>query len=198
MRELTFKGFLTQYVKRLSYQGTGSLYKLAAEACSNNPRLQEPLLLYAMFSEKQDVLLMATKGSSLHDYYSGLVSQYLPEQMTTLLAEGSPLLAEEYHKVWRSYMSRKNRLQADNYTKELIREKVKRLQEKSGVSNYRIYTDLNLNPGNLNAWLKHGDGDKVSLDTARRTLQYVEGSIGVNHTMGADGLEPYADLADEV
>ena len=30
--------------------------------------------------------------------------------------------------------------------------------------------------GKLNAWLKHGRSDKVSLDTARRTLRYVEPS----------------------
>ena len=63
---------------------------------------------------------------------------------------------------------------ADNHTKELMRKKVKRLQEKNGVTNYRIYTDLKLNPGNLNAWLKHGDSEKVSLETARMTLRYVE------------------------
>lgn len=188
MRELTFKGFLTQYVKQLSQQGTGSLYKLAAEAGNDNPKLREPLLLYAMYAEKQDVLLMATKEASLHEHYAGIVSRYSKEQMTALLEEGSPLLAEEYHKVWRSYMSRKNRLQADNHTKELMRKKVKRLQEKTGVTNYRIYTDLKLNPGNLNAWLKHGDGDKVSLDTARMTLRYVEG------LPQAHQLAPYAHV----
>ena len=60
MRELTFRGFLTQYVKQLSAQETNSLYKLAAEASSNNPRLREPLFLYAVYSQKQDVLLQAT------------------------------------------------------------------------------------------------------------------------------------------
>ena len=55
-----------------------------------------------------------------------------------------------------------------------MRQKVKRLQEKKGVTTYRIYTDLELNPGNLNAWLKHGDGAKVSLETARITLRYME------------------------
>ena len=42
------------------------------------------------------------------------------------------------------------------------------------MTNYRIYTDLKLNPGNLNAWRKHGDGDEVSLETDRRTLRYLE------------------------
>lgn len=175
MRELTFKGFLTQYVKHLSRQETGSLYKLAAEASNDNPRLREPLLLYAMVTGKQTVLLKATKNVSLHEHYAGIVSRYSMEQLTELLEKGSPLLAEEYHKVWRSYMSCKNRLQADNHTKELMRQKVKRLQKKNGITNYRIYTGLKLNPGNLNAWLKHGDAGKVSLDTARKALHYVEG-----------------------
>ena len=35
------------------------------------------------------------------------------------------------------------------------------------------YRDLNLNPGNLNAWLTHQDCSKVSLNTARKTLNYL-------------------------
>lgn len=50
MRELTFRGFLAQYVKQLSAEKTNSLYKLAAEAGSSNPRLREPLLLYAVYT----------------------------------------------------------------------------------------------------------------------------------------------------
>ena len=53
MRELTFRGFLTQYVKQLAAEKTNSLYKLAAEAGSNNPRLREPLLLYAVYTQKE-------------------------------------------------------------------------------------------------------------------------------------------------
>ena len=174
MRELTFKGFLTQYVRQLSTQETNSLYKLSAEASSTNPRLREPLLLYAVFSKKQDVLLQATKDANLHEHYLRLVTQYTEEEMAKLLKQTSPCLPAEYHKVWNSYQNRKNRNQADNHTKELMRKKVKRLQEKTGVTNYRIYTDLKLNPGNLNSWLKYGDGDKVSLTTARETLRYVE------------------------
>ena len=174
MRELTFKGFLTQYVKQLSAQNTNSLYKLAAEVGTDNPRLCEPLLLYAVMSNKQEVLLKATKNAALYEHYSELVSQHTQDDFISLLEQESPELEEGYHKVWRSYQSRKNRCQADNHTKELMRKKVKRLQEMKGVTNYRIYTDLRLNPGNLNAWLKHGDSDKISLVTARETLHYME------------------------
>ena len=43
-----------------------------------------------------------------------------------------------------------------------MRNKVVKLQKAQGVSNYRLYADLRLNPGNFNAWLKHGDPNKVS------------------------------------
>lgn len=109
-----------------------------------------------------------------------MVSLYSADQMTQLLEENASLLPDEYHKVWRSFQSQKNRGQSDDHTKELMRLKVKRLQEQCGVSNYRIYTDLKLNPGNVNAWLKHGVTDKVSLDTARRMLRYVEGYLSAN------------------
>ena len=179
MRELTFKGFLTQYVRQLSKSDTNSLYKLAAEAGSDNPRLREPLLLYALYSGKQAVLLQAAKDPELHAEYQNMLA-YSAAEMTRLLENGSSALPAEYHKVWRSFQSQKNRGQADDHTKELVRQKVRRLQDQCGVSNYRIYTDLKLNPGNVNAWLKHGIADKVSLDTARRTLRYVEGYLSVN------------------
>ncbi len=177
MRELTFKGFLAQYVKRLSKFDTNSLYKLAEEASRGNARLREPLLLFALYSGKQTVLLQATKDPNLFAEYQKMVSQYSVDQITQMFEENDSVLPNAYHKVWKSFQSQKNRGQSDNHTKELMRLKVKRLQERCGVSNYRIYTDLNLNPGNVNAWLKHGVAEKVSLETARRTLRYVEGYL---------------------
>ena len=174
MRELTFKGFLAQYVKKLSFCETNSLYKLAAEAAGDNPRLREPLALYALYSGKQQVLLQALKKTNLYDEYKNTVLQYSADEMTRLFEENSPLLPAAYHKVWCSFQSKKNRGQADDHTKELMRQKLRRLQVQYGVSNYRIYTDLKLNPGNLNAWLKHGVAAKVSMDTARQVLHYVE------------------------
>ena len=37
-------------------------------------------------------------------------------------------------------------------------------------SAYRLYTDLKLNPGNVNAWLKHNDSSKMSLDCVRQIV----------------------------
>ena len=177
MRELTFKGFLTQYVRQLSKCNTNSLYKLADEASRENARLKEPLFLFALYSGKQTVLLQATKDANLLAEYQKMVSQYSTDQMTQMFTEQASELPNSYHKVWRSFQVQKNRGQSDDHTKELMRLKVKRLQEGCGVTNYRIYTDLKLNPGNVNAWLKHGVADKVSLQTARSVLHYVEGYV---------------------
>jgi len=174
VRELTFRGFLTQYVRQLSKADTNSIFKLTREATGGNPRLKAPLLLYALYTGKQDILLRAAKETPLFESFSTVLGQYNEETITQLLGSRSPLLPEEYHKVWKSYLSLKNKGAADDHTKELMRQKVLRLQAQKGVTNYRIYTDLKLNPGNLNAWLKHGYSDKVSLETARSTLRYVE------------------------
>ena len=43
MRELTFKGFLKQYVRELSNGKTNNIYRLVKETSEENPRLYEPL-----------------------------------------------------------------------------------------------------------------------------------------------------------
>lgn len=134
MRKLTFKGFLAQYVERLSKSNTNSLYKLAEEASGDNPRLKEPLLLFALYSGKQTVLLRATKDQSLFVEYQKMILLYSADQMTQMFEDNASVLPNEYHKVWRSFQSQKNRVQSDDHTKELMRLKVKRLQERCGVS----------------------------------------------------------------
>ena len=174
MRELTFKGFLKQYVKSLSYSGTNGLYKLAAEAASGNPRLREPLLLYALFSGKETVLMQATKDMGLQIEYSGLLRQYDIERMKRALCENDSLLPERYRRVYRSYMSIVNKRNNDKQVKLLMRNRIIKLQQEKKISTYRIYTDLKLNHGNINTYIKNGNCTKISLDTARSVLAYLE------------------------
>ena len=57
--------------------------------------------------------------------------------------------------------------------KELMRKCILALQKDYRVTNY-LYTDLHLNPGNLNAWLKHSDSGKNSFISVRRLISYVQ------------------------
>ena len=106
--------------------------------------------------------------------YEQLSNLYSLEQMLVLLEKQSSELPEGYLKVWRSYCSVRDAALADNDTKELIHRRVLELQQKKKLTNYRLYTDLRLNPGNVNAWLKHNDSSKMSLDCARQIYKYAK------------------------
>ena len=138
------------------------------------PRLKEPLFLYALTFDKVDLLLRYTANSTVVAEYEQLSNRYSLAQMLLLLENQSHELPEGYLKVWRSYCSVRDAVLADNDTKELIHRRVLELQQKKKLSNYRLYTDLKLNPGNVNAWLKHNDSSKMSLDCARKIYQYAK------------------------
>jgi len=173
MRALTLHGFLSQYVRDLSPTDTGSLYKLSKEAAAN-PRLREPLFLYAVSSNKADLLLQATKDDQLNAEYANMLASFDRASLFHALESGDPMLPEGYRKVYRSYVSVRDRVKTESHTKELLLQKIRRLQKEKRVTNYRIYTDLSLNHGNLSAYLKHGDLSKVSLETARRVVEYLD------------------------
>ena len=171
MRALSFKGYLANYLRELSGQKSLRLSWLASKAESENPRLREPLLLYAMASDSTHMLLAALQSSKLKAEYERLLAL---GNVEGLLHSDDHRLPERYRKVYRSYLSVRDRQGADNHTKRLMWQKSRTLQDKKQVSNYRVYTDLRLNPGNANAFLKHGDVGKVSLATARKVLNYLE------------------------
>ena len=170
MKPLTFVGFLKQYVRELSGEGTLNIFHLAKDAEHANPRLREPLVLYALFNDKVNVLLRAVKGKWLEKS----IVKRSPSDMLTLLELNSDTLPENYRKVYRSYRSVVSRKKTDDYTKELMLNRIRRLQEENNISNYRLYSSLNLNPGNVNAFLKHGDTGKVSLGTARKIFEFAK------------------------
>ena len=173
MRKLTFEGFLKQYVAELAGVQTASVHKLA-DCMTENPRLKGSLFLYALTFNKVDLLLRHTATSAVAAEYEQLSNRYSLAQMLLLLENQSHELPEGYLKVWRSYCSVRDAVLADNDTKELIHRRVLELQEKKKLTNYRLYTDLKLNPGNVNAWLKHNDSSKMSLDCARQIYKYAK------------------------
>ena len=158
MRKLTFKGFLKKYVAELAGVQTASVHKLA-DCMTENPRLKEPLFLYTLTFDKVELLLRYTANSTIAAEYEQLSNLYSLEQMLVLLEKQSSELPEGL---------------ADNDTKELIHRRVLELQQKKKLTNYRFYTDLKLNPGNVNAWLKHNDSSKMSLDCARQIYKYAK------------------------
>ncbi len=155
MRELTFKGFLKMYIKDLSDENTLCITKLHQEAKSNY-RLREPLLLYSHMIS-----------------YANMSDSYLSRFSDVEKALKNDLMTEEYQKVYRSYLAKKNRMSSENHTKLLLRQRILEIQKAKGITNYRVYADLKLNPGNINDYLKNGNPTKVSLQVAQEIFDYL-------------------------
>lgn len=172
MRTLTFKSFLSSYLKELSAQGTSAPFRLAKEL-DTPPRLLAPLCLYAVQAlTKEQLDRLRQKHPQIDREFSQ--NRFLCESADTL---GSSLEALEamnpYRKCWNSYLCARDKKQSELHTKQLMVQKIKALQTQYGITNYRVYKSLGLNPGNVNAFLTHEDCTKVSLGTAREILNFV-------------------------
>ena len=174
MRQLTFPGFMDKYVRQLSETGTGAIYALSREAVNGNPRLKEPLYLYALSTGRDTTLMKAVKGTSLYDEYEQMHRRYGYADLLTAFRMTPPVVPEGYQKVWRSFVSEAGMHERDSRIKELMRNRILSLQKKKNISVYNICKNLGLNNSNINAWLKNGIGAKVSIETARRIMEYTE------------------------
>jgi hypothetical protein len=168
-----FNGYLKQYVRRLSGQDTTSLYKLADYA-KDSHRLRAPLFLYAMCNGKVDLLLKATKDKELNRYYGQLAGKYTFDGLMVALDNKDASLDENFHKTYNSFVQKRDMPQTHKRAKLSMHDKIRRLQNEKGVTNYRLYTDLNLNPSNVNNFLKNKDVANISRGTARQMMLYLE------------------------
>ena len=171
MRKLTFKGFLSSYVKALSYSGTVDVASLAKEVTTNNFRLRAPLVLYAVVHGKSGLLKKELNANGCKIELLQPLEILNQSDVELMLEQGN--LPQEYLKVWNSFKVRRDMPQNIMALKAAMRKKIIQLQNDKNCSNYRLYKDLSLNPGNINSWLKHGDGSKVSYKTAQQIITYV-------------------------
>ena len=164
MRELTFKGYLQQHLCELSSCNSKSLYKFARLA-ESTARLKNVICLY--------------------------LANYVPDNLKNQLCKRFPYVAiecdwlsgvpleqlcgslSEYATIYENYLNRKNTKANEDRIKALMQKRIVELQKEKGITNYRIYKSLDLNPGNVNAFLKNGDVSKIGLNTARKILVFV-------------------------
>jgi len=173
MQRLKFHRYLERYVRSLSHGKTNSIYKLVKEV-SENLRLREPLLLYAYSFNKVDRLLTASINYPVYSEYADMANKYTRDEIMKLLKNNDENLGELYRKVYRSYVARHDMPDTKNNIRRLIHKNSRSLQESKGISNYRLYTDLKLNHGNVNSYLKYGDISKLNMRNAERILEYLE------------------------
>ena len=83
MRKLSFEGFLKRYVVELSGVQTTNVHKLADCLCEN-PRMKEPLFLYALTFDKVNLLLRYTMNSNVAAEYNQLSNRYSSDRKSVV------------------------------------------------------------------------------------------------------------------
>ncbi|MDR1016695.1 MAG: hypothetical protein LBL67_04445 [Coriobacteriales bacterium] len=174
MRKLGFIGHLKQQIAHLSDSRSLSIAKLARLAAGPCPRLREALYLYARLAGKTGLLMRNVEGTELSEEYTKLNRRFEDDSaLVRALVEGDVGIPARYRKLFDGFQALNNATARDREVSLLLREKTLQVMRQKALSNYRIYTALGLNPGNINSYLKNADPSKLSRQTARRIYDYV-------------------------
>ena len=175
MRRPVFNRWIKRQVLEIAGTDSFSLRKLAATAQKENPRLIEPLLLYSITAGQVGRLIsFMYKDGVLESYKSVLpILQGIDLEEAALSGQLDDSLPREYGKFLKSYRASYNRPETTKDSKRMRWERSRILQLEKGISTADIYRALGLNAGNVNAYLKHGDTDKVSLQNATDIMNYL-------------------------
>ena len=161
MRTLTFLAFLKKYMKDVSGHSTLSIHRLCKES-KKNYRIIDPLILYCSLTSKKDIFNKYF-GNKHFDVVGKLnETNFLDDEFRDF----------EFKKIWEAYQIRLKKTEFLMMFKGEIRERTISNLKKNNISNYRVYTDLKLNPGNINDYLTNGNCNKVSLKVAKQIYAY--------------------------
>lgn len=168
---LTFKGFLRNYCRELTGLDTDNLKKLLAAVNSTAPSAAEALFLFAAVQNKADYLVKTSLGSWVHEQYEKALHDFKEFNSINdyLASDAAP---ERYKKVWNAFCAKKYAVETDRRVIMLMREKTLATMKAAGLTAYTICKKLNLNIGNVYAYLHSGDVTKVSRTTARKIMQF--------------------------
>ena len=176
MRQPSFEKYLLTYAQELTGCDSQSLNKLLSLSLNGHARAFEPLVLLCILKGKKGLLLTKLAGTTFkHNIEFMLSKDWDKGSLISFLVESEEENhnLKRYRKVYRSYQAMVSRPAVDREVVLLMRERILEVMKEKKLSNYRVYTDLSLNHGNINRYLKHGDASKLSRQTARRILDYV-------------------------
>ncbi len=168
---LTFLGFLRGYCRELTGLQTDSLSKLCHAAATKQPAAAEAVMTFAAAKGKARYLLSLAKGTRLEKEYSKICSSLLRHKKveTWVQSDSAP---DRYRKIWFAYQSKKGSAANDRRVILLMRSKTLEAMDETGLTTYRLCKELNLNMGNVYAYLGKADPTKVSRGTARKIMEF--------------------------
>lgn len=168
----SFTGFLTQYCQELTETQTRSLKAFFAKACEDCPRAAEPVLLLALVQERETYLLKLARGRVYEKPYRDFVRTFRESNLGLEEFLRSQEAPERFRKIYASYESKAHKLERDREVLEHLFPQINDLINKTELTRYEVSRALDLNKGNLYAFLK-GDVGKMSRETAMRVYQFL-------------------------
>ena len=169
MRKLSLKSYLEKQMVTLSGLNSKSLYRFSAMS-ETNARLKDTVVLYLMLFVKDDLKRHLLNKYPYLSPGCEKLSGITPENAERFLVDNS---LSEYKTIYENYLNTIGTHDNENRIKRMMYDRIVQLQAEKGISNYAVYKELKLNPGNANAFLKNGDVSKLSLDTVRHILEFV-------------------------
>lgn len=169
MKELTFEGFLDRYVRELSGFERIDLAQMAIAADCSQPRIKEPVVIYAAMKRSPETVRKLFRGTSLLNDYE----RYFFNRMVLSEADYK-LLPEGYQKVYRSYLSVKNKNQNELRIKALYRTNILEVRSNCTLTDYRICKELGINSGNFHSFMNQEKMDSLSLVKVRQVYELVK------------------------
>jgi hypothetical protein len=173
MSKLTFLGWLKLELMRMSESKTVSIHKLATLAQEDNSRLAEPLLAYAMETNAVFRLISYIEDRQLREECRCVLRICNGKSIASLSGRQADELPWSYRKLLDNWRAAEGKPQRVEQSKRMRLDRSLQLMREKGISNAQIYHNLDLNPGNTNAYLKHRDTSKLSLDNATRIMKYL-------------------------
>ena len=173
MKLKTFKSFLVDYVKDMNPERSLSLFK--NEKCVlNDKRLLNVYSFYVLLNSNVENTLLNKKDKlpKLYNMYKSYKKKYKGFTYKNLSEKVDML--DEFDELNQLYNSYKNLVVNKNLLlKKMYHNRITNISKDKSISNYRIYTDLKLNHGNTNDYLKNKKYEKLSINNIKSILQYV-------------------------
>ena len=173
MKTTSFKSFLSNYVKDMSPEHSLSLFK-NEKLVQNDTRLLNVFSFYVMFNDDVNTTLENKKDKlpNLYEKYSDYKKKYKNvtyENVSELVDSLDEF--DELKQLYTSYNNLYHR--KDEMLKKYYHQRICVIQSEKNISNYRVYTDLKLNPGNTNDFIKNLSFNKLSIDKVKLIHEYV-------------------------
>ena len=162
MRQQLFINYLQDYLRSVSGLQTANIHKLA-QASKKNLRICDCLILYCALSNRAKILNKFTD-----DKYKEVMNRINKDNFLN-----DEFADYEFRKIYTSYQHKIKVVEYDDITKTKIHDNIVDIMGEKGISNYRVYKDLKLNPGNINDFLINKNIKKVSVDTVLKIFDYV-------------------------